>query len=150
MNVNLNVGGEHSDDGANSCEHGQSQGRANSVDGVLHAHGHTRQGVVIKQVILRKSLVELVNIAWLVGLAFLLHVNAFLTDGKQHVLQSFWHLCALLGECIVDAGELFGLRETIVAGDDMVEQITIEIANVAQVDGQLEGEGVAVAANRLL
>ena len=119
MYFHPNVGGEHSDDGANGCKHGHGQGRTHGFYRLLHTLRHTWQGVVIEEVVLGESLVKLVGTPLLLLAALAFHL--LLPDGKQHILQTLWHLGAFLAKGVVDAGELLGLGETVVAGNHAVE-----------------------------
>ena len=146
MHVHLHARCQHTYSGTDGCQYGQRQGWAYCVDGVLHALRHSWQGVVIEQLVLRQRLVYSVGFRLLSVCA----CYAFLSQGKQHVLESFGHLRALLAQSRVDTGKLLSLGKSVVTRNDAVQQLTVETANVAKVDGKLKGEGVAVAAHRLL
>ena len=55
-----------------------------------------------------------------------------------------------LVQCRVDASHLLLLRETIVAGNDLSHQASVEATDVAQVHGKLEGQSIAIGTHRLM
>ena len=116
--------------------------RAHGADALPHALRHLGQRVIIEEVVLLHSLVDGVHLPALDD-----HV---LAHGLDHVLQPFRHLRLSLAQGRFDAGELFGLGKSVVAGDDAVEHGSVETADVAEVDGQFEGQRVAVGPYRVL
>ena len=70
---------------------------------------------------------------------------AFLFECFQYGLHALWHtkLAALHG--VVNLGTLLSLRESVVAGDYLVEPGLVLAADVTQVASQLEGQRVTVA-----
>ena len=106
------------------------------VDALPHALRHLGQLVIIEEVVLLHGLVDGDHLPALDD-----HV---LAHGLDHLLQAPWHLRFSLAQRRVDAGELLGLGKSVVAGDDAVEHRAVEAADVAQVDGQLEGQRIAI------
>ena len=140
VNVDPHARCQHADDGCHGGQHGEGQGRAHGIDRIFHAHGERGQLFIIEQVVLRQRLVEPVHAVAALGLP-----HALLSHGQQHVLQALRHLRALLGQGAVYARQLLGLGKAVVAGDDAVQHLAVEAADVAQVHGQLKGQRVAVA-----
>ena len=133
--------GEHADGRRDGEDGGHGEMRAHGADALPHALRHLGQRVVVLEVVLRGGLL----VVLLPGLGP--HV---LAHGRQHVLQPPWHLRHLLAQGRPDAGHFLRLGKSVVAGDDAVQQQRVGVADVAQVDGQFEGERVAVGAYGVL
>ena len=136
VDVDAHARGEHADGRRDGEDGGHGEMRAHGVDALPHAQRHLGQLVIIEEVVLLHGLVDGVHLPALDD-----HV---LAHGLDHLLQAPWHLRLSLAQRRVDAGELLGLGKSVVAGDDAVEHGAVEAADVAQVDGQLEGQRVAI------
>ena len=144
MHIHLHACCQHADGRTNGCNHRQSQMWTNCIYRIFHAHWHLRQRVEIEQIVLCQRFVQSVGF----GLIAVRIHQSLLSDGKQHVLQSLWHLSAFLAQGRVYASQLFRLRKTIVTGNDVVQELTVETANMTKVHRKLKGQRVAIVLHR--
>ena len=142
MDIDAHARGEHADGRRNGEDGGHGEVRPHGVDTLPHALRHFGQRVVVVEVVLEQRFLLL---GLLPGLGP--HV---LAHGHQHILQPFRHLRLLLAQGRSDASHFLRLGKSVVAGDDAVQQLWVGVADVAQVDGQLEGERVAIGAYGVL
>ena len=142
VDIDAHARGEHADGRRNGEDSGHGEVRAHGVDALPHALRHFGQRVVVVEVVLEQRFLLL---GLLPGLGP--HV---LAHGRQHVLQPFRHLRLLLAQGRPDASHFLRLGKSVVAGDDAVQQLRVGVADVAEVDGQLESERVAVGPYRVL
>ena len=153
VNGNLHARCEHSDGRTDGCDYRQCQCRTHCADGIPNALRQLRQRIIIEQIVLGVSLVQRIYQRLIVSrrtttCISLLH--SFLTDGREHILQSLRHLRDFLVQCRIDASHLFLFGKPIVAGNNLSQQIAVKTTDVAQVHSQLEGQRIAVGAHRLL
>ena len=141
MHVEPHPRGQHPYGGADGHDGRHGQRRAHRLDRLPHALRQGRQRLEVEQVVLRGGLVD--------GLRQGRVGGPLLPEGGQHLLQPPGQLRALLGQGRVDTLHLLRLGETGVAGDRPGQHVAVEAADVAQVDGQLEGQHVAVRLDRL-
>ena len=141
---------QHSDGWTDGGNHWHCQGWSYGIDRITHTLRHLRQSIEIEHFVLGISLVQRIH----QSLAFCISSSIrstlfqlFLSQSGKHIFQSLRHLRNLLIQRRVDASHLLLLRETIVAGDDLIHQAAVEATDVAQVHGKLEGQSVAVGAN---
>ena len=140
MDIDAHARGEHPDGGCDGEDSGHGEVWAHGADALPHALRHFWQRVVVVEVVLQQGFLLL---GLLPGLGP--HV---LAHGRQHVLHSLRHLRILLAQGRPDASHFLRLGKLVVAGDDAVQQLRVGVADVAEVDGQLESERVAVGLRR--
>ena len=127
MHIHLNACCQHADGRTNGGNHRQSQMWTNCIYRIFHAHWHLWQRVEIEQIVLSQRLVQSFGF----GLISVRIHQSLLSDGKQHVLKSLWHLSAFL-----------------VTGNDFIQELAVETANMAKVHSELKSQRVAIVLHR--
>ena len=130
--------------GPDADEGGHVHGAGQTLQRVAHAHGEGSRGDAVDVVLLVAllSLVKCLHEAQVVGILRL--------DAQQHLMQARRHAGNLFLQGAVDALHLLLLREAVVAGYHLVQQLTREAADVPEVACQLKRQRVAVRLHRLL
>ena len=149
MHAYLYTCGKHSDDRADSRDDRHGESWTHSINRILDTLRQFRQGIIVELVVLRISFIQRIDESFIVFIRSSrsrcrILVQFLLSNGRQYVFQTFWHLRDFLIECRVDASHFLLIRETIVAGNHLSHQIAVETADMTEINGKFKSQCIAI------